>query len=151
VYEWEANGTGSCKSVAQNGGCLYLVSTGKSRDASFFSDADENGDNVFIFTTSQLVRQDGDGLMDVYDARVEGGLASQNQVAEVPCESQESCPDPPKAPPSTGAPTSQNFSGPGSPPVKRCPKGKIRRRGKCVSKHPRHRKRHASKNRRAGK
>ncbi len=147
VYEWEASGTGSCKSTAQNGGCLYLLSSGKGFEPAFFADADEEGDNVFIFTTAQLVGQDGDRLFDVYDARVGGGLASQNQPPPVPCESEEACRGVSLAAPLTGSPATPNFSGPGNPPVKRCPKGKLRRHGKCVKKHARHHGKHARHNR----
>lgn len=86
VYEWEANGKGSCTSEEQNGGCLFLISTGTSPEPSYFSDASESGDDVFFFTTQQLVGQDRDELSDVYDARVDGGLASQNPVSVRPCE-----------------------------------------------------------------
>src|SRR5262249_54806563 len=34
VYEWEAEGTGSCASSDQDGGCLYLISTGTSSEPS---------------------------------------------------------------------------------------------------------------------
>ena len=83
VYEWEAPGSGSCSEgspsySAQNEGCLYLISTGKSESPSYFADASESGNDAFFFTRSQLVGQDKDELQDVYDARVGGGLASQN-------------------------------------------------------------------------
>ena len=35
------------------------------------------GNNVFFFTTQGLVAQDRDELVDVYDARVGGGIAAQ--------------------------------------------------------------------------
>jgi hypothetical protein len=157
VYEWEANGTGTCKSEAENGGCLYLLSTGKGVDAAFFADADESGDNPFIFSTAQLVSQDIDQLIDVYDVRVGGGLASQNETPLVPCEG-EACKPPSTTPPVAGSPATPSFSGPGDPPVTRCPKGKVRRHGRCVRKRTRHgggksrrHKRHANTTRRAGK
>ena len=83
VYEWEAPGKGSCKKGSsayseQNQGCIYLISSGKSEEASFFGDADPEGENAFIFTYQQLVGQDEDALFDAYDARVGGGLAGQS-------------------------------------------------------------------------
>ena len=51
VYEWEARGTGLASSEAQNGGCLYLLSTGKSDEPLFFGDADESAYDAFIFTS----------------------------------------------------------------------------------------------------
>ena len=94
VYEWEAKGTGSCKSESQNGGCLYLLSTGKGAEPAFFADADEDGENVFIFTANPLVSQDKDALIDAYDVRVGGGLASQNQPATKPCDGEACKPEP---------------------------------------------------------
>jgi len=43
VYEWEADGAGSCRSSAEDGGCLYLLSTGKSPDPSYLGDASVSG------------------------------------------------------------------------------------------------------------
>ena len=70
VYEWEAEGEGSCRSDTQDGGCLYLVSTGTSPQPSLFGDASTNGDSVFFFTRQQLAGSDEDNNVDVYDARV---------------------------------------------------------------------------------
>jgi hypothetical protein len=114
VYEWEAKGTGSCGWEAQNGGCLYLISSGKSPEPSFFADASQSGDDVFFFTREQLVGQDEDSLLDVYDARVGGGLASQNEPPPpVPCEG-EACKGGASAPPEAASPATPLFSGPGS-------------------------------------
>lgn len=86
VYEWEADGVGSCGSEAQDGGCLYLISTGQSTSRSSFGDASANGNDVFFFTRQSLVNQDRDNNTDLYDARVEGGIPSQNQPESVsPC------------------------------------------------------------------
>lgn len=82
VYEWEAAGEGSCDAAA---GCLFLLSSGHSADPSFFADASTTGDDVFLFTSQRLVGQDQDQNVDVYDARVQGGLAAQNSTAAVPC------------------------------------------------------------------
>ena len=62
VYEWEANGTGSCRSEDQNGGCLYLLSGGTDPQPSYFADAGANGDDAFFFTYGRLVGQDKDEL-----------------------------------------------------------------------------------------
>jgi len=113
VYEWEAMGTGSCKSGAQNGGCIYLLSTGKGSEPSFFADASASGKDVFIFTASQLVGQDKDELIDAYDVRVNGGLASQNEQGEEPCNG-EACRGLPVPSPSTQSPGSAGFAGPGN-------------------------------------
>ena len=135
VYEWAAGGTGSCKSEVENGGCLYLISTGTSDQPSYSGDADESGNNAFIFTASRLVPQDQDKLIDVYEAHVGGGVAGQNQVEPVPCEV-EACPSARRPPhPITRRRVRRTSSVPeirkGSRAV---PEGKVRRHGRCVKK-----------------
>jgi hypothetical protein len=120
VYEWEAPGMGSCTEsspafTASSGGCVYLISTGKSKEASFFADADEKGENAFFFTYDRLVGQDEDGLMDVYDARVGGGLADQYPAKPGSCSGEACKPLPPPASPGQSNGTA-SFSGPGNPP-----------------------------------
>jgi hypothetical protein len=137
VYEWEAKGSGSCESEAENGGCLYLISPAGSREASFLGDASASGKGVFFFTRSPLVRQDEDRLLDVYDARVEGGLTSQNVVPAPICEG-DTCKPSPTGPPPFQSPQTPGFQGPANPKEKGCPKGKrkVTQKGKtrCVAK-----------------
>jgi Divergent InlB B-repeat domain len=142
VYEWEAKGTGSCESEAQNGGCLYLISSGTSTDASYFIDASASGNDAFFFTRSRLVEGDGDTFRDVYDARVGGGLAAQNEPrSAVPCEG-DACRQGTTSPPPPASPATSLFSGPGNPkPHHR--KAKLKKK-----RHHRH-KRHAKKQGRA--
>jgi sugar lactone lactonase YvrE len=123
VYEWEAAGTGSCSEGAAafsplNDGCLYLISTGKSSWPSIFLDASESGDDAFFFTRQGLVGQDKDELVDVYDARVGGGIASQNQPPGPICESTDACHGPVPAPPPAEPAGSATFSGPANPKPK---------------------------------
>ena len=144
VYEWEAPGTGSCTESSpayseQNQGCIYLISTGKSEEASFFADADLDGENVFIYTYEQLVPQDTDALLDAYDARVGGGLASQHQVQAAPCAG-ETCKAPPSPPSAPQSPGSSGFAGPTDPHPKRAQQRKRKRR-----KQARQRKKRAAK------
>jgi sugar lactone lactonase YvrE len=135
VYEWEANGAGSCHTA---GGCLYLLSTGKSTSASFIADASASGNDVFFITRSSLVGQDKDQLFDVYDASVGGGLADQNEVPQVPCEG-EACKGGATSPPATETPGTPTFSGPGNQkPVHKKARKKRRHHAK-----KRHHKRHA--------
>lgn len=61
VYMWED-------------GALHLISTGRSSEDSFFSEASPTGDAVFFTTTERLVGWDVDSSLDLYDARVGGGL-----------------------------------------------------------------------------
>jgi hypothetical protein len=137
VYQWEAKGTGTCESEAQNGGCLSLISTGKSPDASYFADASASGDDVFFFTRSALVGSDTDSLRDVYDARVNGGLASQNQPPpKPPCEGEATCRLPLTTPPTPGSAGSATFIGPPDPkPKHKKPKPHHRKKKKHSKKH----------------
>jgi hypothetical protein len=114
VYEWEAEGTGSCESDIQNGGCLYLISTGESPEPSYFADASESGSDAFFLTRQSLVRQDTDQLQDVYDARVDGGIASQNAAPPTPCEG-EACKGGTTPAPGSQSAGSASFSGPPNP------------------------------------
>jgi hypothetical protein len=119
VYEWERVGAGSCREssesfYASSGGCLYLISTGRSPDGSAFMDASANGDDVFFLTDQPLVGQDQDGLRDVYDARVGGGIAAQNPPAALaPCVG-DACRGAAGLAPVLGAPASVVFSGVGN-------------------------------------
>ena len=110
VYEWEQGGSGSCHNQA---GCLFLLSTGQSPDPAYFADASANGNDAFFFTSQPLVGQDQDQIVDIYDARVEGGLASQNPPPVTPC-SGDGCRLSPSMPPVFGAPSSMTFSGNGN-------------------------------------
>ncbi len=113
VYLWQADESGSCHSALDNGGCLYLLSTGRSPDNSYFADASISGDDAFLFTSSRLVGKDRDDLVDIYDAHVGGGLAGQYPLAQAPClgEGCKASPTSPTAPPIAA---SVAFSGDGN-------------------------------------
>jgi hypothetical protein len=115
VYEWEAPGEGTCTEAASsyspvNGGCVELVSSGQSRIDSEFVDATPSGNDVFFATLSSLLAQDY-GLMDIYDARVDGGLPAP-VVVGAGCEG-EACQSP-TVPPASSAFGSLTFSGEGN-------------------------------------
>ncbi len=118
-YEWEANGTGSCRSAAVGGGCLYLLTTGRSPHPSFLGDVSETGNDAFIFTDDRLVPADKDSLVDAYDVRVGGGLASQNQVQTSPPCSNDACRGAGTTQPAESSPGSSTFSGPPNPTQKK--------------------------------
>jgi hypothetical protein len=127
VYEWEAPGTGSCEEGKPpfsplNGGCLYLISTGKSKYPSLLGDASADGTSVFLFTRDRLVGQDQDDLQDVYTARVGGGLASQNVKPPIPCASVEACHGPEQPEVEESTPATPSFQGPETPKAKPKPK-----------------------------
>ncbi len=159
VYEWEqAEGRDRCEEmgaqlyVASAGGCLSLISSGESPQDSEFIDASADGRDVFFTTNASLLPQDP-GLVDLYDARVEGGFAQPGPPAQ--CEG-EACQSPPEAP-NDQTPASSSFEGagnvteePGSQAPKPCAKGKVKRHGKCVAKkHAKHSHKRASHKRRA--
>lgn len=146
VYEWEAKGKGSCESEVVAGGCIYLISSGEpGAQPAYFADADAEGENVFFFTDRQLVAQDKDELVDVYDARVEGGLAAQGATPPPVCQGEGECRGAAEGGPATAAPLSPGANGANVVPAKPCKKGKVRRHGKCVPRHKHKKKRHHRK------
>jgi hypothetical protein len=138
VYEWEEDGTGSCRKA---GGCIALISSGTGAGSTFV-DASESGENVFFMTADQLVPGDIDQLIDIYDARVDGGFPAPPTA---PVCTGTGCQGIPAPPPIFATPSSVTFGGVGNvlapPPVKsttkqtvKCVKGKKLSRGKCVKR-----------------
>ena len=108
VYEWERPGAGSCpESKAQ--GCVYILSEGTSTQDSFFVDASENGDDVFIVTRAKLVGTDKDELFDVYDVSSDG----VTPPASLACTGT-GCQGVPEATPIFATPSSVTFQGVGN-------------------------------------
>jgi hypothetical protein len=70
VYQWQAQGSGGC---VASGGCVNLISSGRSQDGASFIDASADGSDVFFTTNESLVPSDP-GSIDLYDARVGGGF-----------------------------------------------------------------------------
>jgi hypothetical protein len=121
VYEWERAGVGSCESELDASGCVYLISSGRSREISDFLNATPSGDDVFFLTRQQLVSQDVDDDVDVYDARVDGGFPAP--APEPPPCSGDSCRGEPATAPAAPVAASITFFGPGNslsgaPPAK---------------------------------
>lgn len=98
VYEWEE-------------GHVSLISTGRSKEDSFFLDNSADGRNVFFATTEGLVPGDTDEAYDVYDARVGGGFGNGEESA--PCQG-EACKGEPGSPPTIGAAASSRLNGSGN-------------------------------------
>jgi len=121
VYEWEAVGSGGldvCSPISgsyipSTGGCISLISTGQGSTPSWFAGADKDGKDVFFFTRSQLVPDDRDQLVDVYDAREGGGLESQ-QGGQSPVCIGEACQGAVANRPSDAVPGSSTLVGPGN-------------------------------------
>jgi hypothetical protein len=137
VYEYEPGGVGSCQ--REGSGCLSLISTGASNENSYFVDASTSGNDVFLVTRQQLVAQDGDEALDLYDARVAGGFAA---ATPPPCGGEACRPPVTAAPAIYEAPPSATFVGPGNPPqpsVKSAgPKAKAKAKPKPKRKTKRH-------------
>jgi WD40-like Beta Propeller Repeat len=113
VYEWEADGSGSCSSELADGGCLSLLSTGQGDEPAYFGDASSSGSDVFIFTSAQLAPVDEDQLYDIYDLRVGGGLALQHPPTSGSC-SGEGCRSESPSPSQPPSAASVTFVGPGN-------------------------------------
>jgi hypothetical protein len=97
-----------------NAGSAHLITTGTSTGESYFHGIDADGSNVFVSTGQPLVGQDDDNLVDLYDVRVGGGLASQEPPpAPAPCEGS-SCLGSPAPPPGASAIASNHIEGAGN-------------------------------------
>ena len=133
VYEFEPAGVDGCSSGVGSGtqvfvsevaghavdGCVGLVSSGTSGSESAFLDGSEDGNDVFLVTTSKLSGRDFDKGYDVYDAHVCTGVAPcpAEEVSILPCSSGDSCKPPPSLQPEIfGAPASETFEGVGNVP-----------------------------------
>ncbi len=152
VYQWEALDSGGCGKESPSyapgsEGCLSLISSGQSPADSEFLDAGPSGDDVFFTTAEGLLPQDY-GLIDVYDARVNGGFPPPPDPPAA-CEG-EACQGPLQAP-NDPTPASAAFQGAGNvteaPTPSRCAKGKTRRKGRCVPKKQRKRAHKSSQSR----
>jgi hypothetical protein len=130
VYEWE-------------NGHVYLISSGTSKEPSFYWDNSETGADVFFVTDEGLVPSDKDLQNDIYDARVPRPGDNPPPV-QTPC-SGEVCQGPPSVPQLLTPPASATFEGLGNippeptrvaviPPPTKCKKGTVLKKGKCIRK-----------------
>lgn len=151
VYEWEADGTGTC---IRSGGCVELISSGRSERADYLYAVSDSGDDVFFRTSDILLGSDQEETPSIYDARVGGGFPEP--PVEEPCQGEGCRPDATQ-PPALGAPgVPARGAHDNVKPRRHCPKGKrkARRHGKtrCVKRHHRHHKRTAGQEKKgAGK
>jgi hypothetical protein len=153
VYQYEPQGVGSCD---RQGGCVKMISAGHEATDSNFLAIDEGAGNVFFTTRDRLVRADHDELVDLYDARVDGGIAEAD-APPLPCQGEACQPQvgaPPRPTPATSAPAGDGNLDEAS--RRACPKGKVRRHGRCASsrkakKHQKRSQRHAAHHRRGSR
>jgi hypothetical protein len=109
LYLWEQAGKGSCQT---SGGCLALLSSGRAEGGARFVDASADGDDVFFLTDGSLVADDP-GSVDLYDARVGGGLIAPQPPLECVGDSCQSLPLGPDDP----APGTAFTGGVSNPPL----------------------------------
>jgi len=109
VYEYEPEGAGTCQRA---GGCVRLISAGTEPIDSNFLSIDESAKNVFFTSRDQLSLKDHDDLIDLYDAREDGGIASETETSRGECQG-EAC-QAPVSPPNDPTPGSSTFQGAGN-------------------------------------
>jgi hypothetical protein len=95
-------------------GEAHLLSDGRCGCDATFAEASPDAHDVFFTTREQLVRTDVDDNADLYDARVEGGIAVQNEAPPAVCDGEE-CRGPAVSPPVFSVPSSASFAGAGNP------------------------------------
>jgi hypothetical protein len=114
VYEWTGDAPGS--------GEVRLISSGRGLFPAIFGDASQSGSSVFFMTRNPLVPQDTDQNVDVYDARVDGGLPASSAYVGG-CQG-DACQGPASPPPATSAPASTLVNGAGNVGSQALPKPK---------------------------
>jgi hypothetical protein len=140
IYEWEMPGTGGCTEAApryspRDGGCITLISSGQETRVPLLLDASPTGNDVFFSTLTSLLPQDP-ALVDIYDARVGGGLPAP-AAPPAECEG-ESCQSAPAGAGGEPAPGSVYPRAEGAGHKPKCGKGAVRRHGRCVKKKKAH-------------
>jgi hypothetical protein len=113
---------GSVKVFEYEDGSVQLISGRGADGDDVFLDASASGNDVFFATREQLASTDQDDLVDVYDARVDGGIP--NPPASAPTCQDGACQDASAPLPLLSPPISATFSGSGnlSPPPAAKPK-----------------------------
>jgi hypothetical protein len=143
-----ANGSPSATSGLRNvyqykNGQVYLISDGQEAlsgaveidgeavSSTFLSGVLADGKGVLLFSPNQLVPQDSDSLVSIYDAEVNGGFPAPSQAAGCVGEiCRETLRDTPLMP---SAGSNSSHSQGNVKPRKRCAK-KHRHKGKCVNR-----------------
>jgi hypothetical protein len=108
VYEWRRDGVRGC---ARLQGCLALITNGRGGFLNLLLGTANEGNDVFVYTHSQLVSQDSDTAGDIYDVRIGGGFPLP-PPGPVECEG--SACQTPVSPPNDATPSSFTFTGPGN-------------------------------------
>ena len=135
VYEYEA-ASGQVGLISPGtGNCFYC-----SGNNEWFGDASASGNDALFWTREQLVPVDQDEAIDVYDARVGGGIAAQRPSSSPPCTG-DACRSASSPTPSQPNTASAGFAGKGNLSSKQdCNKlgreaKKLSKRAKVLRKH----------------
>ncbi|HEV3069974.1 MAG TPA: hypothetical protein VGY76_00940 [Solirubrobacteraceae bacterium] len=115
VYEWEAEGEGSCTAESAskaNRGCVFLISGGDGEASSWLIETDASGRDVFFEHRGRLGQAAVAGDQnEIYDARVDGGFS----VITSDCGGAAGCAGTqPASAPSAGVPPTINLTGTGN-------------------------------------
>jgi hypothetical protein len=135
----DVNGTRDV--YAWRDGTATLISPGNRSFDAIIGDVSASGNDIFFTTQQKLVGRDNDEAIDVYDARVNGGLPAQSPPPPQEC-LRDDCKATPNAGPELPFGGSEALSGPGNvnpPKHKKCGKGKrakkVNGKVRCVKKH----------------
>jgi hypothetical protein len=116
---------GSMKLFEYESGAAHLISGAEGGGEAVFLDASASGNDIFFATREQLAPTDKDGLVDVYDARVDGGIAAPAEPMS--CQGN-ACRESLTPAPSFSAPLSASFVGAGNITPPPSPPAKLTRR-----------------------
>jgi len=147
VYQYEPEGVGNppCERQA---GCVSLISAGHEAVDSNFVTMDETGANVFFTTRDQLVLKDKDELIDLYDARENGGIPAESEVARSECQG-EAC-QAAIVTPNDPTPGSSSFEGAGNVDEHKATKKHKHKKRKHAKKHKASKRAHGRANHNRG-
>jgi Tol biopolymer transport system component len=136
IVKTDTNGVSDAYGYDTQTAQVHLLSSGTDPNDSYFLESGINGHDAFFATRARLVNQDIDNNFDVYDARVQGGIAAQNPPPGTgPCASTETCHGAAPVTPGAITPGSAILIAPGNQKQPRpCRKTQIRRHGHCVKK-----------------
>lgn len=141
VYEWRE-------------GRLLLVSDGLtnwpgSGEKPTVAAITPSGRDLFFVEGAELTPDALDSYARLYDARIGGGFDFPPKPKPCPLEV---CQGTPQGSPAEEPPGTSTLRGAGNPPQesKPCPKGKLRKHGKCAKRHPKAKKHHRRHHRAAG-
>jgi hypothetical protein len=136
-----ADVNGTLDVYAYRDGVVRLISPGNRPFDAILGDISADGSDVYFTTQQKLVGRDNDELIDVYDARVNGGLPAQSPPPPQEC-LRDDCKATPNAGPELPFGGSEALSGPENvkpKAQKKCGKGKrkvkVKGKVKCVKKH----------------